>query len=256
MLAKERRDQIKSILDSEKTVTVKKLAQDLNVTMETIRSDLEYLSKKNVGIIKVHGGAYKIDTFDKTIPIKLREQVMVKEKQYLGKMASSFIQDGDILMLDSSSTSFCIAKELNANKIKATVITNSLSIINILSNSHLIKLICLGGNLIDKSNAFCGTITINNLKKLHADKAFLSPTSISKKFGLSHDDEFAAQISKKMIDNSDNVFLVVDHTKFGKSSLTKIEDFEKINCVISNKKPDKSWIDFFKENKIILKTYN
>lgn len=253
MLAKERRDQIKNILDIDKTVLVKNLATNLNVTMETIRSDLDYLSKKNFGIIKVHGGAYKIDTFDKSIPIQLREQVMVKEKEALGKIAISFIKDGDIIMLDSSSTCFCIAKQLNVKQVKATVITNSLSIINLVAANPLIKLICLGGNLVNNSNSFRGNFTIELISKLHCDKAFISPTSISMDFGLSHDNEFAAQISKKMIENSDLVFLVVDHTKFGKSSLTKISDFSKIDYIISNKKPNIQWIDFIKSKNTNLK---
>ncbi len=253
MIAKERRDQIKTILDKEKTITVKNLAALLNVTMETIRSDLDYLSKKNFGIIKVHGGAYKIDTFDKSIPIQLREQVMMKEKESLANISTSFINDGDIIMLDSSSTSLCIAKQLNLKQLKATIITNSLSIINLVSNNPLIKTICLGGNLTNNANAFRGNITIDNLNKLHCDKTFISPTSISLDFGLSHDNEFAAQITAKMINNSDVAFLVVDHTKFGKSSLTKIEDFNKIKYVITNKRPSKEWTTFFKTKSIILK---
>lgn len=253
MLANERREKIKLILDKEKTVTVKILAQELKVTMETIRSDLDYLSKKNFGIIKVHGGAYKIDTFDKSIPIKLREQVMVKEKDSLGKIAIKFIQDGDVIMLDSSSTCFYIAKQLNYTQIKVTLITNSISIINIVANNPLIKTISLGGTLATNSNAFRGNITTNNLRTLHADKAFISPTSISKDFGLSHDNEFAAEISKIMIENSDSIYLVVDHTKFGKSSLTNICSYNSINCIITNKKPNSNWISLFKEKGIMLK---
>lgn len=253
MLANERRDKIKQILADEKTITVKKLSTRLKVTMETIRSDLDYLSKQNIGIIKVHGGAYKIDTFDKSIPIQLREQVMVKEKEALSKIAIKFIHDGDVLMLDSSSTSFCIAQLLNKNQIKATVITNSLSIMNILSKNPQIKLISLGGTLVYSSNAFRGAITLTNLDKLHADKSFISPTAVSKDFGLSHDNEAAAQIAKLMIKNSNETFLIIDHTKFGKSYLTKIADLEKVNYVISNKKPSTDWIEYLKSKNIKLK---
>lgn len=253
MLANERRTIIKQILDEEKTVTVKVLSNKLNVTMETIRSDLDYLSKKNIGIIKVHGGAYKIETFDKSIPIQLREQVMVKEKESLAKIAIKYIHDGDVIMLDSSSTSFCIAKLIIKNQIKTTVITNSLSIINIVSNTPQIKLICLGGTLIYSSNAFIGTTTIENLSRIHADKAFISPTAISMDFGLSHDNESAAQINRIMIRNSSSTFLIVDHTKFGKACLTKISNFDVVNYVVSNKKPNNEWIDFFNSKDIIFK---
>lgn len=253
MLANERRDIIKQILDKEKTITVKVLAQKLSVTMETIRSDLDYLSKQNLGIKKVHGGAYKIDTFDKSIPIQLREQVMIKEKEILAKIAIQYIHDGDVIMLDSSSTSFCIANLLISNNIKSTVITNSLSIMNIVSNSPHLKLISLGGTLVHSSNAFKGGTTLLNLSNIHADKAFISPTAISIDFGLSHDNEPAALITEKMIKNSSSIFLIVDHTKFGKACLTKISNFNTIDYVISNKKPNKEWIDFFNQNDIICK---
>ena len=111
MLAIERKNEILSILQKEQRVLVAELSTRYHVTEETIRRDLEKLEKEGF-VKKTYGGAVlnKNSTID--MPLKIREKTNRKEKQKIAQTVASLIEDGESIMLDSSSTSLMIAQEL------------------------------------------------------------------------------------------------------------------------------------------------
>ena len=144
MLAIERKNEILSILQKEQRVLVAELSTRYQVTEETIRRDLEKLEKEGF-VKKTYGGAVlnKNSTID--MPLKIREKTNRKEKQKIAQTVASLIEDGESIMLDSSSTSLMIAQELKKKK-KLTVITNSVEVlIELSAEDHLD---CLHGLLI------------------------------------------------------------------------------------------------------------
>lgn len=250
MIAPERKDEILKLLKRNKNVTVKELSTKFDVTMETIRADLEALCKENDFIIKVHGGAYYKDTIDNVIPFKLREKVMVEEKISIANKCVQMVRSGDIVMLDSSSTCDLIAKSIIESKISVIIVTNNDSIMQICKNSKFIKLVSIGGTFDKTVNSFNGNCALESLSKYHGDIAFLSPTAISMEFGLSDDNQNEAAIREKMISSCKNTVLAVDNTKFDQNKLSQICTFTNINCLISNEKPNDEWMEFFEERKV------
>lgn len=251
MLAKERKDIILEKLDTNLTVNVRSLANELNVTMETIRKDLQSLSDSYDRIVRIHGGAYIIQSVE-SIPYskKIEDVKLIKMNQAISKLAVDQVCNEDILMLDSSKKCIYIVQELIRRNIKATIITNSLPSANIIASSKNLKLFCLGGNLNIPTCSFKGNFTLQTLKNMHCDKAFLSPTAISMNFGISHKDEFEAQIAKAMILNSNKVFLVMQDSKFDKSTLTKIGGIADIDVLISFNQLSDKWNKVLKDNNV------
>jgi len=254
MLAKERRETITQILYNHLTVSVKDLSVQMKVTMETIRNDLDYISSHDDKIIRIHGGAYKINRADCDPYFKdLGDNKAVEESRKLADVASSFVKKGDVIMLDSSTMSIFIAKSLIAKKIQATVITNSLPVSNLIAGSKLLSLFCLGGNLNIPTFSFKGTFTYDTLTRMHGDKAFLSPTGISMDFGLSQVDEFEARLAKSMIENSNEVYLVMPINKFDKATRTKISNLDIIDTIITENRLPVNWKNTLHENKVTIK---
>jgi DeoR/GlpR family transcriptional regulator of sugar metabolism len=251
MLAKERKNTILRKLDIDLTVSVKELAKQLNVTMETIRKDLDFISNSNDKIIRVHGGAYKIQPVEGSPFYKdFDDAKLIAQSQIISRLAVDQICDGDVIMLDASIKSLFIVKELIFRNIKATIITNSLPSATIIATAKELNLICLGGNLDVPTFSFNGTYTLQTLKNMHSDKAFLSPTAISKNFGISHIDEFEAEMAKTMIDNSSKVYLVMQDSKFDKSTFTKIGAISDIDTIISYNHLSEKWTKLLKLNKV------
>ena len=172
MLAIERKNEILSILQKEQRVLVAELSTRYQVTEETIRRDLEKLEKEGF-VKKTYGGAVlnKNSTID--MPLKIREKTNRKEKQKIAQTVASLIEDGESIMLDSSSTSLMIAQELKKKK-KLTVITNSVEVLIELSGCEGIKVISTGGTLRDSSLSLGGKMAHDVREKYYVDKAILS----------------------------------------------------------------------------------
>lgn len=240
MLAIDRINAIIEILKENKSVMVSDLSHRFNVTEETIRRDLEKLEAQK-RIVRVHGGAYLFEGFEKGAPVSLRKQFLIEEKKRLGKICLEYIEDRDTIMLDDSTTSLFIAKEIKECNLQLIVITNFLDIMVELADCKHVKLIGLGGTLILSTRSFNGPGTVKNLTNYNADKAFVSCSSLNSKFGMTDHNENEAQIRKMMIENSERKFLVIDHTKINKSSTYQFADINDVDYIITDKVPNKNW---------------
>ena len=154
MLAIERKNEILSILQKEQRVLVSELSQRYNVTEETIRRDLEKLEREGF-VKKTYGGAVLNKNISVDLPLKIREKTNRKEKLAIAQKVAELVEEGECIMLDSSSTSLMIAQSLK-KKEKLTVITNSVEVLIELSGCEGIQVISTGGTLRDSSLSLVG----------------------------------------------------------------------------------------------------
>ena len=109
-------------------------------------------------------------------------------------------------------------------KKRISVITNSLKIAMLLSSSENIKLFLIGGVFDNYSMSFLGGSVLQDMKRYFFDKAFVSCSSVHMKFGITDSNEQQAEIRRIAIEHSNRTFLVVDHTKFNRTSFSLIRD--------------------------------
>lgn len=245
MLPIDRLKKIEALLTTNRSVVVSDLSKLFSVSEETIRRDLEKLST-SLNFKRVRGGAYLIESTDIEVPIQIREHIYIEEKQILGELSVKHIEDGDTIMLDSSTTALYIAKNLKASGKTGTVISNSVTIMNELADCGTLRVICLGGNLRRLSGSYVGYLTSDMLEKLSADKAFISCPSVHKDFGLTDNHGQEARVRSLMLKRSAKRFLVVDHTKFESPALHSIDDFSSIDTLIIDRPLDREYTSFFK----------
>ena len=115
MLAIERKRYIQDLLKREKKVIVADLAIHFGVTEETIRRDLEKLENEGFAQ-KIYGGAVLNESFNVDLPYLIRRRSNVEAKQYIADLIAEKIQDGDNIMLDSSSTALFVVKNIKSKK--------------------------------------------------------------------------------------------------------------------------------------------
>jgi DeoR/GlpR family transcriptional regulator of sugar metabolism len=215
MLHEERISLILNQLNRKNAVTVKELASLCNVTTETIRSDLKKLEKMNLLTYK-HGGAIRTSLHDET-PHLQRELTNKELKVAIARSIVNEINMYDQIILDSSSTSLCVAQALPNMPI--TILTNSLLIQNELASKNEIEVIAIGGTLLRSSLCYVGYTAALQLSNYHTNKAFLSCRGIHHTMGASEPNELAVVVKQKMLEISDVIYLMMDSTKFG------IQDF-------------------------------
>ncbi len=238
MLAVERLTAITEALNSNDCVSVSELSRAFSVTEETIRRDLDKIVNSDHSVVRVHGGAYKIKTFDREAPYQLRETLLVEEKDRIARRSFAMLDDGDTIMLDSSTTALHLATFIKDSPLKISVITNSLRIASELSDCAHTNLILTGGTYRPASCSFVGYSATNTLDEFHADKAFVSCSGLHERFGLTDNSESEAQVRRMMLMNSDFRYLLVDSDKFGRCKSHRIAHLDGIQAIFSDREPD------------------
>jgi DeoR/GlpR family transcriptional regulator of sugar metabolism len=247
MLTITRRSLIKETLKEHKTVTVSELAKKLNVTRETIRHDLQTLEGEGF-LMRTHGGAFIQDSVQNEVSMMVRKTANVTEKTLIAQKAAEFIQDGDSIFIDFSTTCSFICQYIKNKKI--TVLTNSLFVADSLSESENINLILLGGAYRASEKAFLGSMTMRDLGIFYVDKVFMSARFLSIENGMTDYNETFAELHQFMLKRGNTIYLLADSSKFNKTSFVSISDFRDIDVLITGKPLSKKWSDYLEKNQV------
>lgn len=239
MLAIERKNEILDILQKEQRVLVSELSQRYNVTEETIRRDLEKLEKEGF-VKKTYGGAVLNKSTNIDLPLRIREKTNREEKQDIAQAAAALIEEGDSIMLDSSSTSLMIAKNLK-NMNKLTVITNSVEVLLELTGCEGVTVISTGGILRESSLSLVGKNAEKLLDSFSVDKAIVSCKGLGLHKGIMESNEQEAAVKVAMRNNAEKLILAADSSKFDSLAFVKVMDLQKGDVLVTDKLPDKKW---------------
>jgi DeoR family transcriptional regulator of aga operon len=231
-LTVERRKKIIEKIDKEGKVKVSVLSKLFNVSEVTIRNDLDQLERKNL-LVRAHGGAMKFQRAGIDYELDIKAKKNRTQKIAIGKKAASLINDGDTIILDSGTTTLEIAKNLERIS-NLTVITNSLNIAGQLVEFQNIKVIMLGGTLRRKSLSLVGISAIESLKTYYCDKVFIGVDGIDTQYGISTPNVDEAHLNNIMINNSREVIVVTDSSKFKNRSFTYIAPIQKVTTIITD----------------------
>lgn len=229
----ERRREILKRLKSQGQVFIDELSHDFSVSEVTIRNDLEQLEKKHL-LIRVRGGAIQADSsVGLDIHISKKNKLHFQEKARIGKTAADLIKDFETIIIDSGTTTFEVAKNLNHLK-GLTVISNALNIITHLANNGDIHLIVPGGYLRPNSLSLVGPLAEKNFQNLFVDKLIMGVDGIIASQGIYTPNLEEAYLNELMIKNAKEVIVVTDSSKFQRRSLAFICSTDKINLIVTD----------------------
>lgn len=248
MFALERQKIILEKLSQDGAVWVSKLSEELGVTEETIRRDLEKLESQEV-LVRTHGGAVPINESTYELSLEKRKQTNLPAKEKLAKKAAEYILSGDTIFLDSSTTTFYIAKEIKKLK-NVTVITNSLRVINELSNVENIKTIAVGG-VVSNNQSLVGYLTEDSLKSnFFATKFFFSSKGVSPEAGIMESNDNECAVKKQMLENSNEKYYLCDSSKIGRVGFYKLLQISDVDYFITETKLNNEYTNIFNENNV------
>src|SRR5258708_20760 len=239
MLSEERQRAILEILSRDGRVLVVDLAKQFHTSVVTIRKDLEILHMKG-RIHRTHGGALTVRESALEDPtLREKEKLHRKEKLQIAAAAVRMVAEGQVVVLDSGTTTTAIARALRDFQ-NLTIITNAVNIAAELSGSTL-EVILTGGNLRKNSFSLVGPIAEETLHRLNADILFLGVDGFDLHYGLSTPNLLEAKVNRAMMDVARVTVAVCDSSKFGRRSLSSIAPVSEIQHLISDhriSKPD------------------
>ena len=228
---------IKERLLESRTVSIGTLVASMNVTEMTVRRDLAKLEEEGY-LIRTHGGARRLAPQHQEFcqSHRLLENRAVKE--VIGAYAARFVENGDIIIVDASTTTRYMVPYLINKKI--TVITNQIDVASTFLESKTAEVILLGGKLRKSSNSLVGYDVLSAIKKYNADKIFCSSKALDEWHGLTDVTVEEGEVKRALIQAATECYLLMDNTKLDTAAFYHVVSIDKIDHIITNCRPSDS----------------
>lgn len=215
-------------------VSIEKLARKFKVTGMTIRRDLTLLESQGE-IIRTHGGAAPAKRLNFEFAFRENQQRNLVQKQRIAKHAAKHIHQGDVIMLDTGTTTLEIARQI-VDRQNLTVITTSLVIISELQFASGIEAVLLGGYLRAESPDLHGPLTESSIDLFKTDIAFMGADAIDRD-GITYTDDLrVVNLDCKMAANAKKVIVVADSSKFNKTAMCRVLKPQDYDVIITDRK--------------------
>jgi DeoR family transcriptional regulator, myo-inositol catabolism operon repressor len=247
MLKTKRIDQIQEYVVEHQTVSLDELVQIFEVSKNTIRRDVQELVDQRI-INKVYGG---VEVNHATLEsFNLRQTRYQKQKETIARAAANYVEDGDIIYIDTGTTSLGMVEYLQNKQI--TIITNNLDFIVSALPFQNLHVLSIGGVLDRKTKSFASFKDMEMLKSYNIKKAFMASTGISISNGVTHSSPLESEIKQAIVKKSIEVYLMVDQYKFDKYALMTYCGLDEIDYIITDAIPSEKYQEFAKKHDIQL----
>jgi DeoR/GlpR family transcriptional regulator of sugar metabolism len=224
-----RRDLIRNRIVDNGSVRIDELAEEFGVTIMTIHRDLNVLEEQG-WVRKIRGGATVDPSAAIDTSVRHRLSVQLTEKEEIAACALQYVNPGDSVMVDESTTALHLVYRL-PSRAPLTVITNFLFTMNVLAAEPSIELISLGGTYRPHCEAFQGLHTRESISRLRADVLFMSTTAILDG-ELYHESEETVLIRRALMEAAGQRILLADRTKFGHGAVHHLASLTAFDVVI------------------------
>lgn len=233
MLAVERQKRIIEMIKEQGFVKVEALSKELGVSEMTIRRDLEKCEKEG-GIQRCYGGAVLKSTTEHETNYDNKIEQNLEGKQKIGQCAAKLVKSKSTIYLDAGTTVFQMAKEI-LDIPELTVVTNDLLIANLIYTQSQAELIVIGGTVQHILGCTHGFWAEEMLKQIRVDASFSGGLAVDDKFELYNQDERKTAFRKILMANTKESYLLVDKSKFFKTSLCHVHGLESYTSVITDR---------------------
>jgi DeoR family transcriptional regulator, aga operon transcriptional repressor len=209
---------ILTTLQQSGSVSVEGLSKDLEVSLVTIRRDLDAL--ENQGLLRrTHGGAVSIEPFfyepfrnDRSFQAQVER--FAEEKRRIGRAAAALIKEGEIIALTPGTTTTEVIRGIPLNH-RITVVTSTVNVAMELSKRKDLEVFVTGGHLRGEWFSLVGPTAGQSLSQILIATLFVGADGIDAGHGVSCFSPDEAQLNSTMVKHARRKIAVVDHSKFG-----------------------------------------
>lgn len=206
------------------------LAENLGVSIETIRRDLNKLAEQNK-LYRTHGGAMSLQSQNIGQSFSARKKSHNDGKKHIAELIREHIFEDAVIVLDASSTAWYIAQRLP--NIPCKIVTSSMRIIHALAHKPHIETVATGGIYSEKYDAFYGPFSEHLFSRLHIDLAIFSCTGIFEG-AIWESNQLNLPFKRKVLAASKQKFLVADHSKIERKDVFKLCELSEIDKLFTD----------------------
>jgi DeoR/GlpR family transcriptional regulator of sugar metabolism len=230
LLPSERQHLIRQLARERTVLRISELAQEFGVSEMTIRRDLDALVRAG-HLEKTFGGAVAAEQAASELSYKIRLETHQPQKNAIAELAAGFIQEGDTVAIDASTTGLALSRRLVARQI--TVVTNSLDVALELRAARP-HLILVGGSLRQTAGSLVGPLAVEALGHLRVDHAFFSSKGLIIPDGFMESDLSETEVKRRLLAAAARVTALIDASKFGKRALACITPLSEIDALVTD----------------------
>ena len=235
-----RHEQILERLSSERKIEVAAMADNLDVSMETIRRDLKRLEDRGL-LRRIHGGAIPVMPHSDR-PFQKRTRLAFREKALIAAQVIPLLRRGMSVFLDTGTTTLAVARAFS-HAPPLTVFTNSVDIALVLSRQMLHEVRLTGGTMRADDNALIGYDAIASVRNYRFDLALMGIVGVDLDAGFMDYGDDEAELRRAAARQSSRSVILADHTKFGRPGRIRTFDFGAIDIVIADSAPPQHYRD-------------
>ncbi len=230
-----RQIELVKLLEKNHVINTAEMAKRFNVSIETIRRDLDHFEQQGI-LKKIYGGAelrYN-DEAVFTSPLEQRINSQHSEKTSMARKAAQLIPDGCTVALDSGSTILELSKLLKEKHNMIIIASDIHSASELIATDNNNKVYIIGGQLTKDGTSSASFVKEFLASINHIDYFVLSCDGASPDDGLSNDDEFINELKRKYLKKADKSIALIDHTKFLRRGFYRLCDISELSVVITD----------------------
>jgi DeoR family fructose operon transcriptional repressor len=248
LIPAQRREQIQGYLAVHQIVRTVDLCEMLDASEATVRRDLEWLEQEGF-LERTHGGAILNQRMTFEPEYMQRAQTYPEEKSRIGELAASLIEIGDIVFINSGTTTTQVIRNIRSSA-DISIFTNNVNAALEAGESGYHHYL-IGGEFQPRSNSLAGRFAIDNLKQVYANKAIIGVDGISLKHGCTVPSDAEAEVVRHMIERTKGqIIIAADHSKWGVVSNFQIASLEEIDILVTDDKLDPVHIESLTANSV------
>jgi DeoR family transcriptional regulator of aga operon len=220
------------LLETRDSVHVAELAEVFSVSEVTVRSDLSTLAKQGL-VARVRGGVRALNHGQSEVGFDLRLRLEVERKRAIARTAAGLVGEGEAVALDASTTAYYLALELRGKR-ELVVVTNGLLVATALADAPGITVLVTGGTLRLSAMSLVGDLGTDVLRTTRINKGFLGARGLSLERGLMDLNPDEVRIKQEMADACEQVFGILDGTKWHRSALLAFVPTEDLAGIVTD----------------------
>lgn len=230
MTADERKHRIEAYLQRVEFASLEELSQHVEASVSTVRRDLSVLEAAGE-LRRTHGGARIVTPKTDEFAFSARDTHQLSEKELIGKACAALIGSNQSVILDAGTTVYHVARYLEPKT--PQIVTNSLPVANLFAGAGKVEVVVSGGVIYPRLGVLVGPLAVEAFSKMHADVAVMSAGGITLD-GLTNSHGLLIDIQLAMMRAAAKVIMCLDHTKFGRRSVTPLSGLEEIDTIVTD----------------------
>ncbi len=219
-------------------VAVDELAANFGVTTQTIRRDLNELSRLGL-LARVHGGAGLANTVS-NVGYAERRMLAQDEKRRVAARTAAMLPDGCSVILNIGTTTEQVAHALRRKR-DLVVVTNNINVVNVLAGAPVKDMFLAGGMVRPSDGAIVGDEAAGFMHRFKVDYAVIGASALDGDGAILDFDMREVTVARSIVASARRVLLVADHSKFERTAPIRVCELDDIDVFVTDQPPPESF---------------